>query len=358
MKKIIFIAIFLILFSGTVFAEEYSGIDTDAVTDELPAEISDLMPEFSETEPADFWENLKNMIFGSLIQAKSSFRSGLGLCAVLLGIVTLCAAADMSASENRPGAIVIAGALGITAAIMGTFQSMIVLAADTIRSMTDYNACMLPVMASAAALSGAFSSSAAIYAGTVLFSQILMQMITRLLIPGVYFYICISMAEAALSGETLSEIREFVGWLISKSLKIILYIFVGYMTVTGVISGSTDAAALRATKAALSGMVPVVGGIISDASENLVASASMLRSSVGVFGMLAVLGMVLLPFFRVGIHYLLFKITAAVSGSMGLKPHVTLLKHFSEAMGYLLAMCGTCATLMLISFTCFMRVVV
>lgn len=358
MKKIIFLAAVLILLTGTAFAEEATGIDTDAVTGELPSEISEMLPEFSETEPADFWQSLKDMLFGSLIEAKSSFRSGLGLCAILLGIVTLCSAAEISAAENCSGAVVVAGALGMTAAVMGSFQSMIVLASDTIRGMTDYNACMLPVMASTAAMSGAFSSSSAIYAGTVLFSQLLMQLITRLLIPGVYFYLCISMAEAALSRDTLSEIREFIGWLISKSLKIVLYIFVGYMTITGVISGSADSSALRATKAALSGMVPVVGGIISDASESLVASASMLRSSVGIFGMLAVLAMVLLPFFRVGIHYLLFKITAAVSGSIGLMPHVGLLKHFSEAMGYLLAMCGTCAMLMLISFACFMRVVV
>ena len=127
---------------------------------------------------------------------------------------------------------------------------------------------------------------------------------------------------------------------------------------TGVITGAADAAAVKATKAAVSGMIPVVGSIISDASETLLASASLLKSSVGVFGMIAVLATCLLPFLRVGIQYLLLKVTAAVSGTVGIKSHVKLLKSCASAMGYLLAMCGTSGLLLLISSVCFMKVVV
>ena len=357
MKKLIILLITVFFLHGTVFAEETTGIDTSAVTGGLPEEVSELLPEFTENETADFWSSLKTMFFGSFAEASGSFHSALGLCAVLLGLMTLCSVAEMSSVQVSSGAVTGAGALGMTAAVMGTFQSMIVMAADTVRSMTEYSACMLPVMASATAIGGGISSSAALYAGTALFSQILMQLISRLFIPGVYFYLCISMAESALSTDTLSEIREFIGWLISKGLRLVLSVFIGYMTITGVVAGTADATALKATKAAISGMVPVVGGIISDASESLVASAVMLKSSVGVFGMLAVLGIVMLPFLRVGIHYLLLKMTAAVSGTVGLKPHVGLLKNFSSAMGYLLAMCGACAMLLLISSVCFLRVV-
>ena len=190
-----------------------------------------------------------------------------------------------------------------------------------------------------------------------MFSQLLLQLISKLLIPGVFIYLLIAMAEAALSSEMLSEIREFIGWLISKTLRIIMYIFIGYMSITGVISGTSDAATLKATKAAVSGMIPVVGNIVSDASESLIASAMILKSSVGIFGMLAVIAICLVPFLTVGTHYLMLKVTAAVSGTVGLKPHVKLIKSFSTAMGYLLAMCGACALLLLISTVCFLKVV-
>ena len=144
---------------------------------------------------------------------------------------------------------------------------------------------------------------------------------------------------------------------ISFCLRVVLFVFTGYLTVTGVISGSADAAAVRATKAAVSGMVPVVGSILSDASETLLASASALKSSMGVFGMLAVLAICLAPFLKIGAQYLLLKGTAAVSGTIGMPQQVKLVKHAATAMGYLLAMTGACALMLLISVVCFLKVV-
>ena len=43
------------------------------------------------------------------------------------------------------------------------------------------------------------------------------------------------------------------------------------MSITGVISGTVDAAALKAAKIGISGAVPVVGNIFADATETIVA---------------------------------------------------------------------------------------
>ena len=65
----------------------------------------------------------------------------------------------------------------------------------------------------------------------------------------------------------------------------------------------------------LSGVVPVVGSMLSDASETLVVSAGVLRNSIGVFGMLAVLALCAAPFLQTGLTYLVLKLTAAVGGA-------------------------------------------
>ena len=263
----------------------------------------------------------------------------------------------MSAQKDPVNAVSAVGALGICAACLGGMQSMISLASETVTRLSDYSACLLPVMASAMAMSGGTVSAGTLYAGTALFSGLLSRLIARLLLPGVSVYLVVAAAEAALADSLLSELREFVGWLISKSLRVMLFVFTGYLTVTGVISGSADAAAVRATKAAVSGMVPVVGSILSDASETLLASASALKSSMGVFGMLAVLAICLAPFLKIGAQYLLLKGTAAVSGTIGMPQQVKLVKHAATAMGYLLAMTGACALMLLISVVCFLKVV-
>lgn len=360
MRRLICLLILTLLLTGAVFAAEPEniGIDTDDLEDGLSVEAGQAMPDISPTEQASFWDSAKSVLSYAVSKTGSSLKSGLRLCAILLGIATLCSVVELSAQEKFGGVISVAGALGICAAVTGSFQSMVSLAADTVQQLADYSACLMPVLASAAAMSGGMTASTALYAGTVLFVELLLQLISKLLIPAVFFYLAIATAEAALSSDMLSELREFIGWLISKSLRVLVYVFIGYMSLTGVISGTADAAAVKATKAAVSGMVPVVGSIISDASETLLASASLLKSSIGVFGMIAVLAICLLPFLRIGIQYLLLKVTAAVSGTVGLSSHVKLLKQCSTAMGYLLAMCGSCGLLLLISSVCFMKAVV
>lgn len=334
--------------------DEDTGIDIGGAREGLPQDVLDELPQVEQS--TDFWTSVRGLFRQALRKSSDTFRSGLLLCAILLAIVTLCSVAGMPSGNRGATAITAAGAIGICAAVLSTFRCMISLATDTVREIADYSACLMPVMASTAAMSGKMTSGTALYAGTLLFAELLMQLISKLLIPAVFFFLAVSTAEAALASEMLSELRGFVGWLISKTLRIVMFGFLGYMSITGVISGAADAAAVKATKAAVSGMVPVVGGIISDASETLLASASALKNAVGIFGMLAVLAVCLTPFLRVGIHYLLLKLTAAVSGTVGAKPHVALLKNYTTAMGYLLAMCGSCGMLLLISLVCFLKV--
>lgn len=323
MKKLaIFLAVLLLLAVPVLAAEPTEAlrdvIGTDELTQSLPDEAAEVLDGLSPDGMPDFRSGVRSILRAAAGGSGGALRSGLRLCAVLLAMVTLCAVVRMSAQKDPVNAVSAVGALGICAACLGGMQSMISLASETVTRLSDYSACLLPVMASAMAMSGGTVSAGTLYAGTALFSGLLSRLIARLLLPGVSVYLVVAAAEAALADSLLSELREFVGWLISKSLRVVLFVFTGYLTVTGVISGSADAAAVRATKAAVSGMVPVVGSILSDASETLLASASALKSSMGVFGMLAVLAICLTPFLKIGAQYLLLKGTAAVSGTIGM----------------------------------------
>ena len=222
-------------------------------------------------------------------------------------MVTLCAVVHMSAQKDPVNAVSAVGALGILCGL--PWRDAVHDFAGLGDGHASFGLQRLPAAGHGVrhGHERGTVSAGTLYAGTALFSGLLSRLIARLLLPGVSVYLVVAAAEAALADSLLSELREFVGWLISKSLRVVLFVFTGYLTVTGVISGSADAAAVRATKAAVSGMIPVVGSILSDASETLLASASALKSSMGVFGMLAVLAICLTPFLKIGAQYLLLK---------------------------------------------------
>ena len=138
-------------------------------------------------------------------------------------------------------------------------------------------------------------------------------------------------------------------------MKILLYAFTGYMTLTGVISGTVDASAAKAAKIAISSAVPVIGGLLSDASEAVLVSAGVLRNTAGVYGMLTVLALLCRPFIQIGAQYLLLKGTDAICAGIQRKENSRIVGDFSTAMGMILAVVSTQSVLLLISTICFMK---
>ena len=155
--------------------------------------------------------------------------------------------------------------------------------------------------------------------------------------------------------DMLKNIRDFVKWLITWSLKWVLYIFTGYISITGVISGTVDASALKAAKISISGMVPVVGSILSDAAETILVSAGLMKNAAGIYGIFAILAVCIGPFLQIGAQYLLLKLSGLVCNVFDYKPAGALIQDFSTGMGLALAMTGTVCVLLLISLVCFMR---
>ena len=111
----------------------------------------------------------------------------------------------------------------------------------------------------------------------------------------------------------LRGIADGIKSLTSGVLKLILTLFTAYLAIAGGVSGNVDRMTLKTAKLAVSGAVPVVGGVISDATETMLSGAALLRGSIGIFGMLCVAAICFVPFVRAGASYLCYKAGAAVT---------------------------------------------
>ena len=128
-----------------------------------------------------------------------------------------------------------------------------------------------------------------------------------------------------------------------------LLAFTLYLTVGGIFAGTVDSARVRVTKTAISGMIPVVGGIIAEASETVLAGAGLLKGAIGVFGLLGVLALCAYPFLQLGIQYLLYKLTAFLASVIGDTELCGLIGGLGGAFGLILGMVGSCALVLLVS---------
>ena len=183
----------------------------------------------------------------------------------------------------------------------------------------------------------------------ILLILLVLNLIDRLLLPLVYLYIGVLTASACLPENRLGAIAEALKKLVTWILTTALLVFTIYLSIVRIISGSADSATVKVAKAAISGVVPVVGGIIADASETVLAGAGMLKNTIGVFGMLAILAACAYPFLQLGVQYLLYKLTAYLASVVGAPGLCKLIDGLGGAFGLILGMTGGCALLLLIS---------
>lgn len=292
---------------------------------------------------SDLLDTGTSQVFGVV---KRAVKSGV----LLLVIVLLCALAEgtvaLGGGEGFPAANMV-GMMAVCAVSVSDVHSLMGLGRETIGHLSAFVNLLLPTLAAAAAAGGTPASAAARQMATVLFSDLLIQLIYRVLIPLTYLYVAACAAHAAIGNAGLKRIAKTLKGIITGLLTAMLLVFVGYLSVSGVIAGTTDAVSVKTAKLAISGMVPVVGGVLSDAAETVLASAAILRNTIGVFGALVILGMCLAPFLQMGIHYLTYKLTAMLAGTVSDGKVAELIDNIGGAFALELGMVASCGMLFL-----------
>lgn len=317
---------------------------------EVPQSGSSIMPHNTDS----FADGLRELIQNATHQVQPELKAAAKAASKIIFSIFLFSLLSVL-SEKQAVSVSIAGTVTISAAIFQEANTLIEFAANTVWEICEYGKLLCPVLTTALAAQGAMTSSATLYTGTVIFLTLLNTLVSRWIIPLVYFHLIFATANCALGDELLKKFADAIKNILQWLLKTILIIFTTYMTVTGTVSGMTDVAAIKAAKLTMSTVVPVVGGILSDASESVLVGMGVIKNTAGVYGILATLAVFLGPFIKVGVQYLMLKLTALICSLFPGKNFSGLSEDFSSAMGLLLAMVAVSCILVLISTVCFLK---
>lgn len=323
------------------------ALTTSAAAADLPAELERAAPEAAEdltggdlSGGTGFAQGVGNILDRLADQVGDVVRERTRGAAAVLLVVVLCGVVEgFAQGTGGKGAafLPMAGALSITLASAGSLDSLMGLGSRTIGELADFSQALLPTLAAATAASGAVTTATVQQVSTVFFVDLLLRLIRQLLLPLVYLYIGLLTAAACLPENRLGAIAEALKKLVTWILTTALLVFTIYLSIVRIISGSADSATVKVAKAAISGVVPVVAG------------AGMLKNTIGVFGMLAILAACAYPFLQLGVQYLLYKLTAYLASVVGAPGLCKLIDGLGGAFGLILGMTGGCALLLLIS---------
>jgi stage III sporulation protein AE len=338
----------IVLLAVIIMAVPASALDIE------PPDVPDSGEYYMPPETESFGEGLWYVITMGVKEFLPEIYQAAGGCLSVFAVMLLA-----SVLHHFPGVpehpLDLAATIFVGIILLKPAHTLIQLGVETVVELGEYGKLLVPVLTGALAAQGGVTSAGALFAATTFFSTLLSSLITKVAIPMLYVYFCLSLISAVAGEEMIEKLQAFLKWLITWSMKIVLYAFTGFISITGVVSGTADASAVKAIKLTLSGAVPVVGGVISEASETILVSAGVLKNAAGVYGILAMIAVCIGPFVKIGVQYLLLKLTAGIGTIFGAKKENKLLSDVSSGMGMLLAMTGIVCLLLLVSTVCFMK---
>ena len=366
MKKAVFLMVLLplaLIFSLNVQAEEQQPADngqaeTDRLRQALPEEAREILGKLS-TDGEELGQGGLDALYEKLKKSYpdvlgNALRSGGKMIALLLLGALISAALEPGGARDAANLCCAAAVAVVAVCDAKTFFG---LGQQTLYSLSDYSRALLPTMCAAAAASGAISSASVKFAATALFMDVLLSAGIKLVLPIIGLYLACVVSSAVLGKSVLDGIARFLKWTAVTLMTLLMTGFTAYLGFAGLVAGKTDEMATRVTKSAIGALLPVVGGIVSDAAGTVVAGAGIIRNTVGIFGILAVAALCLSPFLTLGVNYLVYKGTAALSAAMADKRMTALVDGIGTALGLVLALVGSGCIMLFISLVSSMRAV-
>ena len=340
-----------------IASEQAEAFGTAALESALPAQTYDAFGTLTVADAAHPRPLLQKLWGYVLREGGGALASAARNAALLLAVVFLAAlCASLSASGACAKVTQLTGAVAVAALSVTHVTSCITAGSNALTTLRDFSKILLPSMCAAAA-SGAATSAAAKYAATSLFLDVLLSAETAVLLPMLYTYAGTVICGAALEQDVLTALSA----LLRKALRLLLIGFSGvftlYLSLTGILTGSADAAAAKAVKTAVSAALPVVGSIVADAAATVTASAAILRGGIGIIGVLSVAAVCVTPYLQLAVHYALYKLAAGIAASFADKRVGRLIGGFADVYGFLLGMVGVASLILFLSIVSSMKAV-
>ncbi|MGN1109907.1 MAG: hypothetical protein ACI4RK_11055 [Oscillospiraceae bacterium] len=341
--KILLIAAAAVLLCGSASAEGYESYG-DSLADALPPEASQILEDSGITPDNNGAAALS--IDGVLNFLKEQILDRavgpLRLLAALAGIVLLCAlsrsyadtagqAGGMSGVFSAVG--VLAGAGMTSAAISGALSDTL----NVLQAASEFMLVFVPVFAGIIAAMGKAAAASAANTVTLGAAQLFSQLAVNFLVPVCGTVMGLSVTGAIHPELNISKLGELIKKWAVWGLSLLMTVFMSILSAQTFVKNSADSVLIRTAKFAVSNGVPIVGGTISDAVNTVHASLSLLHSSIGTYGIVAALAIILPTLITVVCYRMALSAAEALSDVFGVSELSALFRASGSVMAIIMA---------------------
>ncbi len=299
-RKIFFIIIFIFVFSFSVSAEtdtenfykeQYQLSEADSLSKNLPDDTRAFMNKNGISAENPDWinslsmENVFSHIFSFL---KSGAKEPLKALAGILAVILISAAiGSMETASSALSTATYASALAAAAVICVPVFKVVSASVNALQGCSVFMSGFIPVFAVIVASAGAPITSASMSALLLGASQVVSFISNFVVVPLLGGYMSVSLASSVSPLVSQSGIAEGIKKLSFWIMSLLTTVFIGILSIQTAVNASADTLSTKTAKFIIGSSVPVAGTVISEALTTVTASMGLLKSSIGIYGVVA-----------------------------------------------------------------------
>lgn len=248
------------------------------------------------------------------------------------------------------------GYLVIVTLAIDSFLSILDLSKNTIKNMTDFMNLLIPLLTTLMLTTGCITTSSIIQPILVFLVSFIGNFINNFLLPILLVSISLGVVSNISDKTQIDKLSKILKSSIVWVLGIILTIFTCLLSLEGTLSSSVDGLTSKTAKAAVSNFIPVVGKIMGDSVETVIGCGNILKNSVGVIGVIIIVGIIIKPLIKILVLWISFLLTSAISETVADGKIVKVISQIADSYKILLAIVLSVSIMFIIGITLVLKI--
>lgn len=244
----------------------------------------------------------------------------------------------------------------IVTVVINTFVNILDITRNAINDMTDFMSLFIPLMTTLMLTTGCITTTSMVQPILLFVIHFIGNFINTFLIPMLLVSMTLGIISHISDKVQIDKLSKFLKSSITWVLGIILTVFTCILSLEGTLSSSVDGLTSKTAKAAVSNFIPVVGKIMGDTVETVIGCGNILKNSVGVIGIIIVLGIVLVPLIKIVVLWISFQLTSALCEAVADVKIVKLISQISDSYKILLAILFSVSIMFIIGITLVLKI--
>lgn len=288
-------------------------------------------------------------LLGSEVQ--TGIKSLITILVIIIIHSILKAVSENLENDNISKLIYYAQYIAIVTIIMSSFSDIINVVKETTINLVGFMNTMVPVLVSLMLYTGSITTTSILQPIILFMINFIGNIIQNLLIPITLIIASISIIAKISDKIQVERISKFLKSSTIWFLGLILTIFVGVVSLEGTLASSVDGITAKTAKTIVSSAIPVVGKILGDVTDSVIGCGVILKNSVGLFGVIIIIGICIAPILKLTVLTMAYKLVASVCEVVAEPKIISLLDQISDIFKILLAILVSISFMVIIGTT-------